>query len=175
MKLTNVLAPDHLDRLLWHAEFFQVPTKERWKTFRARHIINFSKESSKLKLYSGLSFDCQTNFRLGAFALWFHFQWKAFVKCYCLCEPIKSFFFFCDACQMTVNWLVLHLFLVPQNRKPYNKHLTSFPFTVHAVNYSLTHTLTWLPEGGQPLDLSTASYQPSVQQSHLLRMPQYPS
>ena len=28
----------------------------------------------------------------------------------------------------------------------------------------LTHslTLTWSPEGGQPLDLSTASYQPSV-------------
>ena len=69
MKLTNVLAPDHLDRLLWHAEFFQVPTKERWKTFRARHIIHFSKESSKLKLYSGLSFDCQTNFWLGAFVL----------------------------------------------------------------------------------------------------------
>ena len=37
------------------------------------------------------------------------------------------------------------------------------------------HSLTWSPEGGQPLDLSTASYQPSVQQSHLLRMPQYPS
>ena len=41
--------------------------------------------------------------------------------------------------------------------------------------HSLTHTLTWSPERGQPLDLSTASYQPSVQQSHLLRMPQYPS
>ena len=134
MKLTNVPAPDHLDRLLWHAVFFQAPTKERWKTFRARHINLFSKESSKLKLYSGLSFDCQTNFWLGAFALWFHFQWKAFVKCYCLCEPIKSFFF-CDACHMTINWLVLHLFLVPQNRKPYNKHLTSLSFTVHAVNY----------------------------------------
>ena len=26
------------------------------------------------------------------------------------------------------------------------------------------HSLTWSPEGGQPLDLSTASYQPSVQQ-----------
>ena len=87
----------------------------------------------------------------------------------------NKIFFFCDACQMTVNWLVLHLFLVPQNRKRYNKHLTSLPFTVHAVNYSLTHTLTCSPEGGQPLDLSTASYQPSVQQSHLLQMPQYPS
>ena len=105
MKLTNVLAPDHLDRLLWHAEFFQVPTKERWKTFRARHIIHFSKESSKLKLYSGLSFDCQTNFRLGTFALWFHFQWKAFVKCYCLCEPIKSFFFVTP-----VKWPLIDLF-----------------------------------------------------------------
>ena len=105
MKLTNILAPDHLDRLLWHAEFFQVPTKERWKTFRARHIIHFSKESSKLKLYSGLSFDCQTNFRLGAFALWFHFQWKAFVKCYCLCEPIKSFF----VCVMPVTWPLIDL------------------------------------------------------------------
>ena len=135
MKLRNVLAPDHLDRLrlLWHAEFFQAPTKERWKTFRARHI-HFSKEFSTLKLYSGLRFDCQTNFRLGAFAFWLQFQWKAFVKCYCLCEPIKSFFF-CDACQMTINWLVLQLFLVPQNRKWYNKHLTSLAFTVHAVNY----------------------------------------
>ena len=36
------------------------------------------------------------------------------------------------------------------------------------------HSLTWSPEGGQPLDLSTASYQPSVQQSHLLRMPSIP-
>ena len=127
MKLTNVPAPDHLDRLLWHAVFFQAPTKERWKTFRARHINHFSKESSKLTLYSGLSFDCQTNFLLGAFALWFHFQWKAFVKCYCA--------IFCDACHMTINWLVLHLFLVAQNRKPYNKHLTSLAFMVHAVDY----------------------------------------
>ena len=105
MKLTNVPAPDHLDRLLWHAVFFQAPTKERWKTFRARHINHFSKESSKLTLYSGLSFDCQTNFLLGAFALWFHFQWKAFVKCYCLCEPIKSFFFFV----MPVTWPLIDL------------------------------------------------------------------
>ena len=43
------------------------------------------------------------------------------------------------------------------------------------VKNVFTHSLTWSPEGGQPLDLSTASYQPSVQQSHLLRMPQYPS
>ena len=105
MKLTNVPTPDNLDRLLWHAVFFQVLTKERWKTFQAQHIIHFSKESSKLKLYSGLSFDCQTNFRLGAFALWFHFQWKAFVKWYCLCEPIKSFFF----SVMPVNWPLIDL------------------------------------------------------------------
>ena len=105
MKLTNVPAPEHLNRLLWHAVFFQAPTKERWKTFRARHIMHYSKESSKLKLYSGLSFDCQTNFWLGAFALWFHFQWKAFVKCYCLCEPIKSFFFFVTP----VKWPLIDL------------------------------------------------------------------
>ena len=42
-------------------------------------------------------------------------------------------------------------------------------FSAHSL------TLTWSPEGGQPLDLSTVSYQPSVQQSHLLRMPQYSS
>ena len=92
-KLTNMPAPDHLDRLLWHAVFFQGPTKERWKRFRSRNSIQFLKEPSELKLYSVLSFDCQRNFWLGAFVLWFHFQWKVFVKCYCLCEPIKSFFF----------------------------------------------------------------------------------
>ena len=35
------------------------------------------------------------------------------------------------------------------------------------LKYKVRHA-----EGGQPLDLSTASYQPSVWQSHLLRMPQ---
>ena len=44
-----------------------------------------------------------------------------------------------------------------------------FANTIHLVKTTHSHTLTWSPEGGQPLDLSTASYQPSVQQSHLLR------
>ena len=67
MKLTNIAAPDHLNRLLLHAVFFQGPTKERWKRFQ---------DSSKLKLYSVLSFDCRTNFLQGTFALCYHFQWK---------------------------------------------------------------------------------------------------
>ena len=52
VKLTNVTAPNQLDRLLWHAVFFQWPTNERWKRFRARHSIQFSKEPSELKLCS---------------------------------------------------------------------------------------------------------------------------
>ena len=36
---------------------------------------------------------------------------------------------------MSINSLVLHLFLVPQNRKLYNTHLTSIAFLVCAVNY----------------------------------------
>ena len=44
MKLTNVPAPDYLDKFLCHAVFFQGPTKERWKRFQARHSIQFSKD-----------------------------------------------------------------------------------------------------------------------------------
>ena len=53
--------------------------------------------------------------------------------------------------------------------------LVDLSLTPCVCSLSTTTTTTWTPEGGQPLDLSTASYQPSVQQSHMIRMPQYPS
>lgn len=40
----------------------------------------FKRLYSKLKLHSVVSFDRQTNFQHGTFALWFHFSWIPFVK-----------------------------------------------------------------------------------------------
>ena len=48
---------------------------------------------------------------------------------------------------------------------------SSLKFFVSSPKNSSSLFIIWSPECGQPLHLSTASYQPSMQQCHLLRMP----
>ena len=45
--LANILAPDHVNKLLGHLQcFFQRPTEERWKRLRAKRNVQFLKDSS---------------------------------------------------------------------------------------------------------------------------------
>ena len=94
----------------------------------------FKRLYSELKLHSVLSFDRQTNFQHGAFALWFHFSWIAFEK---LSSWANKIFLFA----MPVKCPLIHLsctcFWFPKTGSHINNntHLTSLAFLVCSVNY----------------------------------------
>ena len=92
-------------------------------TSRQTQFQNTPALHERAKTYSALSFD-RINF--SNMAILFLLPRKAFVMCYCVRAPIKTFFF--DACQMTVKSCVLHLFPVPQTGRSHiiNILLASF-------------------------------------------------
>ena len=116
--LANIPAPDHLNELLGHLQcFFQRPTKERWKRLRARHNVQFLKDSSVT-----LASEWPTKlFQHGRFASKFCFQWKAFIMC-AIVSVSQLKLSFSNTCQMTVKFLALHLFPVPQTGSHNNKN-----------------------------------------------------
>ena len=129
--ITNIPAPDHLDKLLHLplAVFFFENTNERKMEAISSQIQMSSFQKTlvshlRANTYSALSFDRKQ--RGAWFAFNFMFKWKAIGMYYCFCQLFKTV----NYCRLSNYCQIVCPVHVSgsSNRKPYNKHLISVVF-----------------------------------------------
>ena len=154
--ITNVAAPDHLDKFLCHVQcvcvcfFFERPTKERSR-LQASHNVHFAKGTEKPFLgsiyqsfiYLFILFMTSASHILGSeyftyIALSFDeinfFNMAHLHLDFTFNEKPFILWRLSNDCQIACFTLVSG----PPNKKPYNKHVISLFNSVRTVNYEFT-------------------------------------